>query len=91
MIYSLLAMFLRTAVSVMNLLILFRCFLSFIPHNPYHSILRYVYEITDMVMAPCSKFLPDALRYPLDFTPVVALVAIELVYTVLMNLLRILF
>lgn len=84
-------MFLRTAVSVMNLLILVRCFLSFIPHNPNHSMLRYVYEITDMVMAPCSRILPDALRYPLDFTPVVALIAIEVVYKVLVAILRILF
>ncbi len=42
-------LFLRTAVSVLNFLILARCVLSFIPHNPYNSILRYVYEITD----PC--------------------------------------
>lgn len=91
MIYSLLALFLKTAVSVMNLLIVIRCFLSFIPHNPYNSILRYVYEITDLVMATCSRFMPDALRYPLDFTPIVALVLIEVVYTVLMRMIAILF
>ena len=91
MIYSLLALFLKTAVSVMNLLIVIRCVLSFIPHNPYNSILRYVYEITDLVMAPCSRFMPDALRYPLDFTPIVALVLIEVVYTVLMRMIAILF
>ncbi len=91
MIYSLLAAFFGTAVSVMNLLILIRCVLSFIPHNPYNSILRYVYEITELVMEPCRKFMPDALRYPLDFTPIVALLLIDVAYRVLMSVLAILF
>ncbi len=91
MIYSLLATFIGTAVSVMNMLILFRCVLSFIPHNPYNSILRYVYEITEMVLGPCSRLLPSALRYPLDFTPIVALLLIDVAYRVLMNILAILF
>ncbi len=91
MIYALLSTFIGTAVSVMNLLILVRCVLSFIPHNPYNSILRYVYEITELVMEPCRKFMPDALRYPLDFTPIVALLLIDVAARVLMTVLGILF
>ena len=84
-------LFLRTAVSVLNFLILARCELSFIPHNPYNSILRYVYEITDPVLEPCSRLLPESLRYPLDFTPVVALLLIQVLYQVLVSVLHILF
>ena len=83
--------FLRTAVSVMNFLIIIRCFLSFIPHDPYNSILRYVYEITDPVLEPCSRMLPESLRYPMDFTPMVALLVIQVLYQVLVNVLHILF
>ena len=83
--------FLRTAVSVMNFLIIIRCFLSFIPHDPYNSILRYVYEITDPVLEPCSRLLPESLRYPMDFTPMVALLVIQVLYQVLVNVLHILF
>ena len=86
MITSLLLLFLRTCVSVMNMLILVRCFLSFIPHNPYNSILRYVYEITELVMEPCRRFIPDALRYPLDFTPIAALLLIDILYNVLVRI-----
>lgn len=84
-------LFLRTAVSVLNFLILARCVLSFIPHDPYNSILRYVYEITDPILGPCSRLLPESLRYPLDFTPVVALMLLQVLYQVLVNVLRILF
>lgn len=55
------------------------------------SILRYVYEITDPILNLCGRFMPDALRYPLDFTPMVALVVIQLVYQVLVMVLHVLF
>lgn len=84
-------LFLRAAVSVLEFLILVRCILSFIPHDPYHSILRYVYEITEPVMEVCGKLLPDSLRYPVDFTPMVALLVIQVVYRVLVVFLQILF
>lgn len=91
MITSLLLLFLRMCVSVMNFLILARCFLSFVPHNPYHPVLRYVYEITELVMEPCRRLLPDALKYPLDVTPVIALMLIQILYNVLVRMVYILF
>lgn len=86
MITSTILLFLRMCVSVMNLLILVRCFLSFIPHNPYHPLLRYVYEITELVMEPCRKILPDALKYPLDVSPIVAMILIDIAYSVLVRI-----
>lgn len=83
--------FIAAAVWVLNLLIVVRCFLSFIPHNPYGSLIRYVYEITEPVMAVCRKFLPESLRYPMDFTPMVALLLIQVVYSLLVQVLHILF
>lgn len=84
-------LFLRTALSVMNFLIIARCVLSFIPHDPYNTVLRYVYDITDPVLEPCSRLLPDALKYPLDFTPIVALTLLQLLYSVLVGVLQALF
>lgn len=83
--------FLSAAVWVLNVLIVVRCFLSFIPHNPYGSIIRYVYEITEPVLAVCRKVLPESLRYPMDFTPMVALLLIQVVYSLLVGVLAILF
>ncbi len=87
MIYQLL----RAAFAAINLLIIVRCVLSFIPHDPYNSILRYVYELTDPILEPCSRLLPEALRYPLDFTPVLALLLLQVLYQVLLAVLHILF
>ncbi len=75
----------------MNFLILARCILSFIPHDPYNSILRYVYEFTDWVLVPCSRILPESLRYPLDFTPMIALLLLQVLYKVIIAVLVMLF
>jgi len=84
-------LFLRTAVSVINFFVIIRCFLSFFPHNPSNSIFRYVYELTDPLLEFCGRFLPDSLRYPVDFSPMIALVVVQLLYQVLINILHVLF
>ena len=84
---SLIYQFLAAAVWVLNVLILTRCFLSFIPHNPYGALIRYVYEITEPVLSACRRFLPESLRYPMDFTPMVALLLIQVVYSLLLRIL----
>ncbi len=83
--------FLAAAVWVLNMLIVVRCFLSFIPHNPYGSLIRYVYEITEPLFAVCRRYLPESLKYPMDFTPMVALVVIQVVYSLLIAMLNVLF
>ena len=83
--------FLAAAVWVLNILIVVRCFLSFIPHNPYGSIIRYVYEITEPLLAVCRRYMPESLRYPMDFTPMVALLVIQIAYSLLIGVLNILF
>ena len=76
---------------MLNWLIIIRCVLSFIPHNPYNTILRFIYDMTDPILDLCGRFLPDALRAPLDFTPMVALLVIQLLYQVLVSILHVLF
>ncbi|MBO5115134.1 MAG: YggT family protein, partial [Peptococcaceae bacterium] len=39
----------------------------------------------------CRKFLPESLRYPMDFTPMVALLLIQVVYSLLIGVLNMLF
>ena len=84
-------LFLRTAVWVLNWLIIIRCVLSFIPHNPYNTILRFIYDMTDPIFDLCGRILPESLRAPLDFTPMVALLVIQLLYKVLVVILHVLF
>lgn len=74
-------------VEVLVWLIVIRCFLSFIPHNPYHPVFRFIYDMTDPILNFCGRFLPDSLKAPLDFTPWVALIGLQmLVLPLLMRL-----
>lgn len=85
-------MFINFAVEVMVLLIFIRCFLSFIPHNPYNPILRFVYDATEPILEICAKVLPDSLRYPVDFTPMIALLLLQMIIRpVLMSIVGIIF
>lgn len=85
-------MFINFAVEVMVFLIFIRCFLSFIPHNPYNSIWRFVYDATEPLLEVCARVLPDSLKYPMDFTPMVALLLLQMIIRpILMTIVGIIF
>lgn len=85
-------MLVNFAVEVMVLLIIVRCFLSFIPHDPYHPILRFIYDATNPLLSLCAKVLPESLRYPLDLTPMIALVVLQmLILPLLLRIVSVLF
>lgn len=65
------------AFSVLIWMVIIRCLLSFIPHNPYQSIIRFIYEVTEPVMAPFRRIVP--VIGGLDISPVVVVLALELV------------
>jgi len=77
------------AFEVLVWLIIARCILSFVRHDPYHPLLRFIYDVTEPVMAPFRRLVPIA--GGLDFSPLLAIMVIELVrrlvHGVLINLL----
>lgn len=62
--------------TVLIWLVIIRCFLSFLPHDPYQSIIRFIYEITEPIMAPFRRIVP--LFGNLDLSPIVAVLALEI-------------
>jgi YggT family protein len=50
----------ETAFTVLVWLIIGRCILSFIRHDPYHPIIKFIYEVTEPVMSPFRRLLPPA-------------------------------
>lgn len=66
-------------------LIIARCILSFINHNPNQPVIRFVYDVTEWIMAPFSRIIPSA--GGIDFSPIIAVFAIELVRQVVMRVL----
>jgi len=70
-------------------LIIIRCFLSFIPHNPYQPLIKFIYEVTEPVMAPFRRIIPAA--GGIDFSPIVVVLAVSLLQRIMIRLLTSLF
>lgn len=67
------------------LLILVRVILSFINMDPYHPVVRTVYQLTEPILAPIRRFMPPTVG--LDFSPLIALLLLELLRMALFRLL----
>lgn len=78
--------YVRIAFEVLNWLIIIRVFLSWIPHDPYKPVFRFVYEITEPVLAPFRKLIGG--RMMIDFSPVIAIIALQLLESLVLDLLR---
>ncbi|SHI59954.1 YggT family protein [Desulfofundulus thermosubterraneus] len=76
----------NVAFQVYTWLIFIRIILSFIRHNPYHPLIRFVYEITEPVLGFFRRFIPPVGM--LDFSPLVAFFALELLRQVILNVIR---
>jgi YggT family protein len=77
------------AFEVMVWLIIARCILSFVRHNPYSPIIKFIYDVTEPVMAPFRRLLP--MTSGIDFSPLIAVLALELVRGILGRLILIIF
>jgi YggT family protein len=73
------------AFQVLVYLIIARCLLSFIRHNPYQPIIRFIYDVTEPVMSPFRRIIPPA--GGIDFSPFIAVLAVELVRYLVIQLL----
>ncbi|MEN6391031.1 MAG: YggT family protein [Syntrophomonas sp.] len=66
--------FILTALWVYKWLVVIRCILSFIPHNPYQPIIKFIYDVTEPLMAPFRRLLPGA--GGVDFSPMLLFLVI---------------
>ena len=70
---------------LLSWLIIGRCILSFIQHDPYHPVIQWVYRITDPVLKPFRQLIPATSG--IDFSPLVALLVIMLVNSLVVRIL----
>lgn len=77
------------AFTVLVYLIIARCILSFVRHNPYQPIIKFIYDVTEPIMAPFRRLLPAA--GGIDFSPILAVFAISLVQKLVISLLYAIF
>ncbi|MGI6491546.1 MAG: YggT family protein [Peptococcaceae bacterium] len=66
------------AFRVYSYLIIFRILLSWIRHNPYQPLIRFVYEITDPYLDIFRRIIPPVGM--IDLSPIVAIIALQAFY-----------
>lgn len=67
------------------LLILARLVISFLPNvPPDHPIVRFIYSLTEPILAPFRAILPTT-RIGIDFSPMLALFVIDIVFRVVIQ------
>jgi YggT family protein len=57
-----------------NLAIIARVFLSWLPVDPYHPIVQFLYRITEPILAPLRERIPPVGM--VDISPMVALIGL---------------
>lgn len=73
---------LRWVLDIYTYIILADVILSWVPLSPYNRLVRTVHFLSEPLMAPCRalmhRIIPPG-RIPLDFSPVLAMLAIQAV------------
>lgn len=72
------------AFEVLNWLIIARVLLSWVNHNPYNPIIKFVYEITEPIMAPFRRLIPMG---PVDFSPIITILVLQFAKGIILDIL----
>ena len=78
--------FINLAFDTAYVLIVIRAFLTYLPHNKYHPIIKPVYDVTEPLLSIIRKGLPPA-KIGMDASPFVAINLLYLLQQVLLKLL----
>lgn len=71
---------------VMYWLVIIRVLLSWIRHDPYNPIFRFIYEVTELVLAPVRKLIPMR-GMAIDISPIIAILLLQLLKSIIIDLL----
>lgn len=81
----LLANIISVAFRVLDFLIIARIIMSWVNVDPSNSIARWIYEITEPILAPFRRLIPQTMM--IDFSPIIAILVINMVERLVMGLL----
>jgi len=80
-----LANFINILFTVLNFAILIRVLISWIHVDPRNPLIQLLFAITEPILAPFRRLIPPAAG--LDFSPIVAFFALELLRRLLLSIL----
>ncbi len=73
-------------ISGLELALLIRVLLSWIPHTPDHPIVQMLYQVTDPLLRPFQNIVPAWRLGGLDLSPIFAFMALGLLKQILLRL-----
>ncbi len=73
------------AFTVLVWIVIGRCILSFVRHDPYQPVIKFIYDVSEPIMAPFRRLIPPT--GGIDFSPIFAVLALTLVQRLVINIL----
>lgn len=75
-------------VQFLEFMIFIRIIMSWVRINPYSSFYSFVFRVTEPILGPFREGMNRLINTgPIDFSPIVALLAIRLIYNMLVGIL----
>ncbi len=71
---------------VIELLIVARVFMSWVPININYKIKQFIIDLTEPILSPFRNLIPIS-KFGFDFSPVLAFLSLEILKQILLNLL----
>ncbi|MCW3490732.1 YggT family protein [Dethiobacter alkaliphilus] len=72
---------------ILRWMILARILMSWIPNSRNNAVAQFIYEGTEPILAPFRKLMPKG-AMPLDFSPIIAIIALHLINGVVVTMIR---
>ncbi len=82
---SLIRQAVSVAFEVYSWILIIRILLSWIQHNPYQPIIRFIYEVTDPYLRVFRKIIPPF--GAVDFSPIVAFFVLRIIEWIVIRIL----
>jgi len=86
MIYYLLYKFLDISFQLLYLALVIRILLSWIPHDPYHPIVNFLYKMTEPLLQPFRNIVPSW-KIGIDLSPIFAFIALGILRKLIFQIL----
>ncbi|MBA95165.1 MAG: YggT family protein [Rickettsiales bacterium] len=86
MVYLLLYRILDFLFQGLYLCLIVRVLLSWIPHDRYHPLISFLYDVTDPILKPFQNIIPSW-KLGIDLSPILAFFAIGIVRDLIFTLL----
>ena len=72
---------------LLTLAILIRIFLSWIPINRFHGLVRFIFKVTNPLIRPFQRLIPPDRLGGIDLSPICAILAISLAESIILKIL----